>query len=297
MEFTEFINTLQEKVQDKLGDTYSVSKHECVKNNSKKLTGLAIKSNDSNIAPTIYLNDYFNDYNGDIDNVVDDIIRIYMKNKNNQPACANADKFTDFNWVKDHIIFKLVNTEKNKDLLSGVPHRDMMDLSVIYAVDMGNVNQCMTSVTIRNEHIALWNVTENDLMNYALKNMPESYPYELTDINTMLMSLGMPVAMLPQDIIPMYIMTNKSRVNGASTILYEGLLNKIAKELKTDLYIIPSSIHEIIIIPKGAYGDKNSPVNDLIQIIKDVNRTEVSEEEILSDTLYEYTKSYGLNIA
>ena len=87
--------------------------------------------------------------------------------------------------------------------------------------------------------------------------------------------------------IPMYIMTNRQEVNGASVLLYDDVLQTFALKKKTDFYIMPSSIHEVILIPKS----KSPDLKDLNEMINEVNETQVQEEEVLSDHAYYYEKN------
>ena len=85
--------------------------------------------------------------------------------------------------------------------------------------------------------------------------------------------------------IPMHIMTNKYQINGASVLLYHGLLDGLAEKLGTDLYVIPSSIHELIIMPAE---DGSLSLSKLSDMVKEINENHVKEEEILSDCAYYY---------
>jgi len=87
-----------------------------------------------------------------------------------------------------------------------------------------------------------------------------------------------------------YIMTNKYQINGASVLLYHGLLDGLAEKLGTDLYVIPSSIHEFLILPVLP----GTCIQDLNAMIHEVNSTQVEEEEILSDHAYFYSRSEKL---
>ena len=85
----------------------------------------------------------------------------------------------------------------------------------------------------------------------------------------------------------LYVLTNKSRINGAAGIMYEGVLKKLADKLESDMYILPSSIHEVIILPKSTMFNKE----ELMAMVRDVNTEGVSKDEVLSYTVYEYDRN------
>ena len=86
--------------------------------------------------------------------------------------------------------------------------------------------------------------------------------------------------------IPMYIMTNRQEVNGASVLLYDDVLQTFALKKKTDFYILPSSIHEVILVP----SDRIDNPSDLFTMVEDANRTVVALGDILSDSVYYYNR-------
>ena len=88
------------------------------------------------------------------------------------------------------------------------------------------------------------------------------------------------------DKIDMYVLTNEKRINGAGTIFYDGLLKKFADKIEKDLIIIPSSIHEVILIPSDN-GITDEEVNEMID---EVNENELETVEILSNHMYLYRR-------
>jgi len=85
----------------------------------------------------------------------------------------------------------------------------------------------------------------------------------------------------------MFVLTNISRINGAACMLYEDVLSNFANSIDSDLYILPSSIHEVIIVPQVNNLDKT----ELCQMVKEVNAEGVADDEILSDHVYVYNRT------
>lgn len=87
--------------------------------------------------------------------------------------------------------------------------------------------------------------------------------------------------------IPMFVITNTKNINGAAAILYDDVLHELANNLESDLYLIPSSIHDIVAIP--AEGDPD----ELSGMVADINKTQVCTQERLSDNVYFYNRKDG----
>ena len=94
--------------------------------------------------------------------------------------------------------------------------------------------------------------------------------------------------------IRMYILTNEFRTNGATTLLYEGILEEIAGMFDSDIILLPSSIHEVILVPAASGDEYLKQLDDFSAMVKEVNETELADEEILSDHAYYYIKGCGL---
>ena len=133
MEFTNFTTLVREEVERRTGDNYRVRINDVRKNNGVVLRGLTVMQDDSNISPTIYLNNYYEDYaNGRATfvNVVNDVMDTYHRNKVNQSVDMRC--FLNYESVKHCVVYKLVNTEKNKELLADIPHMEFLDLSIVF---------------------------------------------------------------------------------------------------------------------------------------------------------------------
>lgn len=191
-------------------------------------------------------------------------------------------------------MFKLINYEQNKNLLQKIPHIKILDLAIIFnclvdADETGNA-----TILIYNQHLSLWNITKDDLYHLAMKNTPALLTYELRDMSDVLIELmaGVPCNSMKEEfeyMVPTYVLSNKSKLNGSGCIFYHNLLHNLCEKLECDLYILPSSIHEVILIP--AYD--HDSYDELTSMVKEVNSTQLSKEEILSDHVYFYSRETG----
>lgn len=217
-----------------------------------------------------------------LSDVVESILDTY---NHHNSVSFDVSLFTDFNAVKNRICYKVVNTASNKQLLEDVPHRKMLDLSVVYYV-MVSVDGVAGSILIHNNHLNFWNVTENDLYEYASINTSKILP---AGIKSMFDTLSEMIDMedLPNTDDFIYVLTNKEKMQGASTILYPDVLSTFADKKNANLWLIPSSVHEWIII----CDDENVNRETLSMMIQDVNSTQLAVDEVLSDHPYYYNRT------
>jgi hypothetical protein len=287
MTFNEFADEIRNAVQETLGDDFDVKIMETEKNNGIKLTGVQIKSEDTNVAPVIYLEEFYQEFceGKPTGEIVNDILRVHSEHR--MPG-IDVTQYTNFEWVKDKLTYKLVNTEKNAELLKQIPNDPVLDMSMVYIVDLGTSEHGKMTILVRNEHVERWGISHEELKKIAMDNAPKKEKYEFRSMSEVL--AAMTGNEIPDDGF-MYVLTNETKTNGAAVILYEGVLDEIEKKIGS-FYIIPSSIHETIVIPcKGTEADRIRPM------IGEVNDSEVSDQEVLSYSLYQYDHENGLKIA
>lgn len=295
MEIDSFARIVKDSVKEQLGDDYHVIVCETDKNNGVVYTGLKITKEDFRISPLVYLNDQFRRYeNGDTTlPEVADYAASLGKKKN---PSVDMRQFLNYENIKGSIVYKLVNTERNRELLEDIPHRDFLDLSIIFQCMLAGASCEAASILIHNVHMKLWDVTVDDLFGAAKENTPRLMGCELMSMGDVICEIMQ--AETPEDYdrdacmsefkdyVPMYVLSNRYRIEGAACILYTGLLSDICDQLESSFYIIPSSIHEILILP----ADNTDKSEEIRAMIQEVNNTQVAAEEILSYSLYFYDR-------
>lgn len=293
MEFTNFTTLVKNEVEKRAGENYQVKLNDVMKNNGVMLRGITLMQDDSNISPTIYLNPYYDAYeNGEttLGTVIEDVLDTYERNKVNRSI--DMKFFLNYDIVKTRIIFKLVNTEKNHELLQDIPHIPFHDLSIVFQCLVSEERFGNASILIHNVHMQLWRVNARELYERALENTPRLQGYELTDMRSVLeemKQLGGERAEEIEEIeqeIPMYVLSNRTRIHGAACILYPDILKDFAYVVGKDLYVLPSSVHEVILLPADGTQDSGQ----LEEMVREINRTQVEEEEVLSDSVYYYRR-------
>lgn len=282
MNYQTFLDTVVTQVSTSLCNGQHVTLQSIVKNNGMIYDGLIITDPVFNIAPTIYLNPYYNRFlDGiSIDEICEEILDVYYRNLPTEDF--DTSSFRSFQQAKSQITFKLINKEKNNRLLQDVPYVEFQDLVLVFVFVLTEFQENFATILIHNQHLSLWNITKENLYAIAMKNTPKLLPYQLDGMEKV---LGIDA----QEDVSMYVLTNQFKIYGSACMVYPNLLKDIAKRLQDDLIIIPSSIHEVLIIPKFALESDYS-VNEVSDMITDINETELAEDEILSDHAYFYEK-------
>lgn len=292
MEIKEFAIKVQAAISKKLGEDYTVKLQEVSKNNGVMLQGLLILAEEKNITPTIYLNSFWEAYEQGMPFavIVKRILQIYREDTPKE----NVDMsfFKEFDKVKDRICFRLISAERNGELLTKIPHIRYMDMAICFFYSYQGEVLGNGSILIYHTHLDMWQTSVEELYELAEKNTPKLYHWESTSMEEAVKEMLEKRDSEEMDfgdffqIMPMQVLSNESRVNGAACILYPKLLKTLAEAVGKNLYIIPCSIHEVIILQDSGAEDALR----LQETIKEVNRTQVEPEEILSDNLYYYNR-------
>lgn len=269
-----------------------------IKNNGLKLEGIFIKQSGKLVSPTFYIEDLYDEYcNGaDIDCIVNKVIDGFETR--NIPADEICKFMSDFMLVKEKVVFKIINFDDNQDLLKEVPYRKVLDLAVVYYCRIDYPEIGRGTITIKNENIEMWNVSEEDLYEAAFENANKYLPCSIMPMHTVLGQYVEDnfteelkeqekqfVEKINSD-VNLYVMTNNEKSFGAATMFYENVLENFAMQLHKNLYILPSSVHEVLLLP---VEDKdNHKTMQLQEMVFEVNNTQVMLEERLSYNVYFY---------
>lgn len=245
------------------------------------------------VSPTIYINDMYdhykfcNDLKEAIQSAADRMVKAFKE-------CSEMPKI-ELAEAKDNIVFQLVNTEQNREMLADMPHREYQDLSVIYRWVVKIENEGVQSIVMRNGLAEQLGLNEEQLFKLAAENTRRIFPPCVKSMNDVIMEIfakdGMPseiaemmMGEMPADKM-MYVISNNTGINGAVSMLYENELHKLANQMESDLYILPSSVHEVIAVSV----DMGNPY-ELAEMVSEINMDQVALEERLSNQVYHYDK-------
>lgn len=255
--------------------------------NGAKRYGLMILEPGGNIAPTLYLDEFYHMYlhTENWQETLNQIIVTYLSDS--FPSSIDMEWFKDFGRVQELIFYKLINFDANTALLEQVPHTRYLDFAIVYCVHYENKEFGSGSILIHNSHLTMWHCTTQDLARLAEANTPRLYPLFVSTLENALTKLGCQTDNKEVLNTPMYMMSNKTSTNGAISIYYKDSLKTLANMLDSDVVILPSSVHEVLLLPLRG----NDNFRELKDMVYEVNHTCLSEEEFLSDNIYLYRRN------
>lgn len=298
LNYIEFVEAVKESLSAKIGSSYDVVIKKVTKNNDVCRHGLSLfrkeLKDNKKVSRIVYLEDFYREYCENQDYTVESVSdELYNLLSDFKPPKFNETDYTDITKVKDRIIFELVNYEMNKERLYERPYMKIMDLAIIFAFIATDLGRDFGVVHITNQIAEQFGLNNDDLWEIAKLNTPRLLKADISSL----------FSIIPDDNLKnkceaefedMFIICNNKKTCGAGVILYDKVLENISKTLDSDLYILPSSIHETIVIK----ATKDKEVAVLEEMVQNINRTVVSTEDILSDKIYSYTReSKKLEIA
>ena len=285
-------NVIDEVIK-KLGDLLTdvqVQYVESIKNNDTVLNGITIVSNETGAGPIVYIDELL-DKGKSADVIVDFVLHVYESNIDcNTHELLSIMK--DYNLVKDLFALRLINKQLNTKLLSDIPHKEFLDLAVIVEISFPADKGYNASSKVGYNLLDLWNVTFEDVYSQATTNFNKE-PSLIISMVGMFEEMGYDIG-IPEEFVPMYIMTSQSKIKGASRILDEGALRNFADEHDSDIIVLPSSTHEVILLPVSELHEELE-LDGLTRMVQEVNDVEISPEEVLSNHAYFYGRDTGWN--
>lgn len=281
----QFTAQIVELIKDNLCEKYGDCSVELVtvpKNNGVVLRGFTVKFNNENIAPILYLDKAYETYveGEEIGKLAKEATEMVIASRTKVLPSFDKDLIYNFDKVVDKIVPVVVNGEKNEWLDSrNIPSRCIADgLRVYLKINLESVDNGIPSIKVSNIMLKNWGVTFEAALDIAKSN-----------IEPTLKSMGEVLGI--GNIDPFYVLTTTDKICGAAAVLDEVEMDRIYEKLG-EYYVLPSSIHEVLVLPK-----EGAPEPQLLrEMIHDINITEVSNEDYLSDYLYAYNPDRGLHI-
>lgn len=295
MRYQEFVCAMEKEMNQKLQGGVKAKQYTAVKNNGKVKRGLLMETPGVNVSPTIYLEEFYqrSQEGESMDELVQDILDFYGVVKCEKSW--NTDRIEHYDAIQDKIVFKLIHTEKNRALLREVPHIELLDLSIVFYALLDINSQGTATMMVNNEHLKCWDVTKEDLLTLARRNVIRLLPAELF---TMRQAVDEVLRLAPGEKknllkVPlndeddfMYVLSNPLRSFGAACIAYPEVLDMAGRVLGEDYYVLPSSVHEVVLVP----ASRGMAPDEMNAMVVEINETQVAEEEILSNHAYLYKR-------
>lgn len=290
MKFNDYIEQVRNHVKEHLPKEFQEAEiliQEQRKNNDTHIFAMTMRSPGISMSPLIYLEDYYELHKNGMplnDN-------IYLIGKKYLSAMNNIKFEQDFDMsydnMKDKLFLNVVNADKYQNLLVTVHHQRIEDLAVLYRCMVHSSDNGMGTILVNNRILDTWGISEETLHEQAQQNMnnlftPEFHTMEYVISELMEQPFTETEATLKAS--NMFVLTNDQRLYGASYLCNPDVLKEISEKLDGDFMILPSSVHEIIILRENQDMD----ISDLQEMVKSVNQTEVGPTDYLSDNVYHY---------
>lgn len=284
MDFKEFIENIVIALPEYLlqYDIEDIHIEEVYKNNGVKCTGLAICIKDENISPNIYLEYFYSLYKQG--SSIEEILELIRDEYNEARIRMLNDEYIEMTKedLADNVFIKLVNYERNEAVLRECPHMRFLDLAITFRYLVKQDEEGIASALINNIEMDRWDISLEELYQYAYDNTRRLFSPMIKPISQVLNELtdGLDI---PDD-NNLYVLSNEHGINGATCIIYQDLLHQLAVDRGTNIYILPSSIHEVLLLPEG----DNTDSCQLVEMVKEINEFVVRDIDFLSDTVYIY---------
>ncbi|NLL76443.1 MAG: hypothetical protein GX235_04245 [Clostridiales bacterium] len=324
MEITEFCEEVKSELEFCIGEEVSIDIKKITKNNGVVLNSVVIAKKGRNVSPNIYLDRFFEAYEQgkSFGEIIEEIIIIYKENSLTKNLDMNF--FTDYGKMKGRVAYKIIGYEKNKEILEEIPHFQFLDMAVVFYCNVSEEEFSKATILIYNNHLRMWDITKETLYEDAKENTKKLLPARIVPIEKMMREIfsedlkrefserkGEEDEFMPDEewfdkaadqLLStvtdcdggggMYVMGNENKLFGAVTMLYDNTLQTFSNEISKDLFILPSSIHEVILIP----DDGRQEAEELWRMVCEINNTQVDPEDVLTDAVYHYSRKENIII-
>lgn len=290
MKYETFVNELREAVQNCMGEEMVVEKKEVIKNNGVSVTGLTIADKKDSYSSFLDLQFQYLLYlqDGDMNACVQRIIAEYEKKEERGKLQEVMARVREWDNVREQVYPILISYDDNKEWLAEAVYQRFLDLAICFAVRVPEVHG---NIKVKRNLFNLWGITETVLETQAMENLVQD-GYTISSVLDILDEMGdAPCKEKAEEEelsneIPLRILSNANCCLGAAGILYRELLAEYAAKIDKNLFLLPSSLHEIMILP----ADKGTGGNELKAMVQEINQDYVNPEERLSDHVYYFDR-------
>lgn len=306
-DYNKFMEELRVQVEKRLGDGYGTEVHQVTKVNTGATDALVISHRDKAAdmaSPVCYLMPLFQEYRDgrSVEDIEAGILEAYSGRSAGMAETARKlASITDYECCRHRIYFRLVNTERNRAFLEDKVHFEVLDLSMVFYILVSEDNGRVGAVPIQERLSEAWGIPAGEIRKQAEKNTPELFPVKVQPLVSVMEEL-LDAAGTDESAGEIqaavegrfgetkkeepFILTNISGLNGFSAVLYPEALKNFSDRMGRNLYVLPSSLHEALLIPASAFTGSQ----ELGEMVREVNRTVLSQEDFLSDSIYYYDR-------
>lgn len=301
MNFEQFVEDVKAEIKHYLPDEFKDAQIDILQHNklNESYLGMTVRKDDQTIAPTVNLEHYYEMFQA-FDENLDIVMQQVADLVTLKPIHLDLSLFTNYEVAKEHLFIRVSDAERNGELLTGLPHRRVENLAITYHIVAEIGEEGIGSTPVTNRMLNGFGITEEQLHQDALDNSPKIFPAKVEAMSSMMdkmMREDMRRAGMTEEEIDLYfenmglnepnpltVVTNEHQTNGAAVLFYPGQMEKLGESVKGDFFILPSSTHEVLILP----DDGGMTYQELKAMVMEINSTQVSPEDRLADEVYHY---------
>lgn len=304
MKFKEFVDQIENEIKSFLPKEYKDAKVDVrvhKKLNDQYLGMTVMKSGEVMASPTINMEHAYEDFISDPEMTIQDVMRGISGVIQDATLDVDLNNLKHYDKAREQLFIRVASAERNAEVLDNVPHQMKDDLALTYHILIESNGEGMGSTMVTNEMLDIYGISAEQLHADAMENSPKLMPVHVAVMGTVIEQLmGIaPTEVLrdaqPDSIVdiiaegvrandPMMVVTNNQTVNGASAIFYPNVLDQISEGFQGDFFILPSSVHETLVIPDNGTFEYAG----LKEMVQQINASEVSPEDQLADDVYHY---------
>lgn len=303
MNFEAFMESIKKHIKEYLPESYQdaqVTIREQQKLNNRYMGLTVIRPGDDRI-PTINLTDlYRQSYENPrfrITDVLEQISQIIQR----EPERFDVSRLTQYKEAKKHLFMRVSNIEENLQVLDNVPYVERADLAITFHIAVEENEAGRASAIVTNNMMENFGVTRNQLYKDALENSSFIAPVMIDNLGELVGRMEieeMEARGASEEEIrkaeeriyvesqynPMFVVTNETLLYGGSAIFYPGVMDELGEVLNGDFFILPSSVHETLVVPDNG----RISCHELKAMVMAINEKEVAPEDRLADEVYHY---------
>lgn len=286
----EFAEAVRQDLQERLSGMYpelQVNILQVNKLQGESYLGARIDRGDGLASPVIDLETAFHEMKvvRPYEKVIDDLMDTARSVLKDMPELS-VEKLSDYDRAKNNLIMQVIPVKGNEDRLADMPHRDMEDMAVVYRVIVGSDRRGEMSYLVTNPLLEEYGITHEQLYADAVQSMREQNSYSITPLFDVLAAIDPVFAdgPVPEPDNTLLVATNEQKMYGAGVIAMPEFMEEAAEKLHGDYYILPSSIHEVLLLK----DDGNTDYRGLEAMVQEINESAVAPKERLTDTVYHY---------
>ncbi len=267
--------TVETRTVDKMNETYDA---------------ITVKPEDSIIGVNLNASALYKEYEDgrSYDTIVNGAADVATNALDNKPA-FDVDKFSNYDKMKSTLAMEVVSAERNAELLETVPHKNMEDMAIVYRIVHDSSSEGRSSILVTNKMLDNYGITAEQLHADAMSIAPEVRPAVIQGLSEVMAEMmGAEQAEMlglgPKADEPIFVATVEDKTQGAGILAYQDFMDQAAERAGGDFFILPSSIHEVLIVPDNG----EMKLQELEAMVRDVNATQVAPMDKLTDSVYHY---------